>query len=163
MSVLARASELLAGNSVRLTWGDGTTDTRPLDGSYDPDASDYPKARYLSQQFVDGLCSADGMTDALLAEVERVVFDAHDATSRDGAVDFQDLLEARVSRHRLAREREEEALISLSDRIGSEIEKTKGVAALAKQVEDKRQTVARYTADRARLVSKGTEERAERL
>ncbi|MCE3520184.1 hypothetical protein LXJ58_36110, partial [Escherichia coli] len=43
------------------------------------------------------------------------------------------------------------------------IEKTKGVAALAKQVEDKRQTVARYTADRARLVSKGTEERAERL
>ena len=163
MSFLARASELLAGNSVRLTWGDGTTDTRPLDGSYDPDASDYPKARYLSQQFVDGLCSADGMTDALLAEVERVVFDAHDANSRDGAVNFQDLLEARVSRHRLAREREEEALVSLSDRIGSEIEKTKGVAALAKQVEDKRQTVARYTADRARLVSKGTEERAERL
>ncbi|MCB8835803.1 ATP-binding protein, partial [Escherichia coli] len=28
MSFLARASELLAGNSVRLTWGDGTTDTR---------------------------------------------------------------------------------------------------------------------------------------
>ena len=163
MSFLARASYLLEGNSVCLTWGDGTVDTRPLDGSYDPDASDYPKARYLSQQFVDALCSADGMTDSLLAEVERVVFDAHDPDSRDGAVSFQDLLNARVSRHRLAREREEEALVTLSDRIGSEIEKTKGVAALAKQVDDKRQTVDRYIADRARLVSKGSEERAERL
>lgn len=163
MSFLARARDLLDGNSVRLIWGDGTIETRPLDSSYDPDASDYPKARYLSQQFVDALCSADGMTDALLEEVERVVFDAHDADNRDGAIDFQDLLKARVSRHRLAREREEEALVSLSDRIGSEIEKTKAVAALAKQVEDKRQTVVRYTADRARLVSKGSEERAERL
>lgn len=163
LSFLARASDLLGGASVRLTWGDGTVDTRPLDGSYDPDVSDYPKARYLSQQFVDALCSADGMTDALLAEVERVVFDAHDADSRDGAVDFEDLLEARVSRHRLAREREKDALVTISDRIGSEIEKTKGVSVLAKQVDDKRQTVIRYTADRARLVSKGSEERAERL
>ena len=50
MSFLARASELLAGNSVRPTWGDGTIETRPLDGSYDPDISGYPKAPYLLQQ-----------------------------------------------------------------------------------------------------------------
>lgn len=163
MSFLARAHDLLDGNNVRLTWADGTTDTRPLDGSYDPAASDYPKARYLSQQFVDALCSADGMTDALLAEVERVVFDAHNPNTRDGAVDFQELLEARVSRHRLSREREEDALVTLSDLIGNEIEKTKAVTSVAKQVGDKRLAVTRYTADRGRLVSKGSEARAERL
>lgn len=163
MSFLARARDLLAGNNVRLTWGDGTVDMRPLDGSHYPDASDYPKARYLSQQFVDALCSADGMTDALLAEVERVVFDAHDPDTRDGAVDFQELLDALVSRHRLSRGREEEALVTLSDLIGNEIEKTKAVSTVAKQVEDKRLAVKRFTADRGRLVSKGSEARAERL
>lgn len=163
MSFLARARDLLDGNNVRLTWGDGTIDMRALDGSHDPDASDYPKARYLSQQFVDALCSADGMTDALLAEVERVVFDAHDPGTRDGAIDFQELLDALVSRHRLSRGREEEALVTLSDLIGNEIEKTKTVSTLVKQVEDKRLAVKRYTADRGRLVAKGSETRAERL
>lgn len=163
MSFLARARPLLAGSGVRLTWGDGGIDARALDGRETGDESDYPKARYLSQQFVDALCSADGMTDALLAEVERVVFEAHGADTRDGAVDFAELLETRVSRHRLARGREEEALVTLSDRIGGEIEKTKAVAGVTKQVDDKRQLVARYTADRGRLVSKGSESRALRL
>ena len=163
LSFLARARPLLGGSGVRLSWGDGTIDARPLDGSDDPDVSDYPKARYLSQQFVDTLCSADGMTDALLLEVERVVFEAHSPDTRDGAINFNDLLGARVSRHRLARMREEEALVTLSDQIGTEIEKTKGVAALTKQVEAKRQIVDRYTGDRRRLVSKGSEARALRL
>ena len=105
LSFLARARPLLGGSGVRLSWGDETIDARPLDGSDDPDVSSYPKARYLSQQFVDALCSADGMTDALLAEVERVVFEAHSPEARDGAIDFADLLEARISRHRLARAR----------------------------------------------------------
>ncbi|RYD29300.1 MAG: hypothetical protein EOP89_00235 [Lysobacteraceae bacterium] len=103
------------------------------------------------------------MTDALLTEVERVVFDAHDPDTRDGAIDFQELLDALVSRHRLSRGREEEALVTLSDLIGNEIEKTKAVSTLVKQVEDKRLAVRRYTADRGRLVSKGSEARAERL
>ena len=54
-------------------------------------------------------------------------------------------------------------MVTLSYRIGTEIEKTKGLAALAKQVEDKRQTVDRYIADRGRLVSRGSEARALRL
>jgi energy-coupling factor transporter ATP-binding protein EcfA2 len=162
-SFLTRAREHLTGSTVRLRWGDLTETDRPLDGSWSSDVSDYPKARYLSQQFVDTLCSADGMTDALLGEVERVVFEAHAPEARDGAVDFQDMLDTRSSRHRQAREREEEALVELSDRIGTELEKTKAVAGVRKLVDDKRQTIARYAADRGRLVSKGSEVRAARL
>ena len=32
------------------------------------------RARYLSQQFVEELCSSSGVTDALLREIERVIF-----------------------------------------------------------------------------------------
>lgn len=162
-SFLTRAREHLADAQVRLSWGDGETAERTLDGSTDWDASDYPRARYLSQQFVETLCSADGMTDELLSEVERVVFEAHDSMSRDGAVDFAELLDARASRHRAARSREEAALVELSERIGTELEKTKQVAAVAKQVADKRQVIARYTADRAKLAPKGSEARLARL
>lgn len=162
-SFLTRAREHLGGASATLGWGDGETVERRLDGAATWDASDYPRARYLSQQFVETLCSADGMTDALLREIERVVFEAHDVDGRDGAVDFDELLEARAARFRAARSREEEALVELSDRIGTELEKTKQVATVSKQVVDRRQTIARYTADRAKLASKGSEVRLARL
>ena len=42
----------------------------------------YPRARYLSQQFVEELCSSSGMTDALLREIERVIFESHPLTER---------------------------------------------------------------------------------
>ncbi len=50
-----------------------------------------PRARYLSQKFVEELCSATGMTDELLREIERVIFEAHCLADRDGTVDFEEL------------------------------------------------------------------------
>jgi hypothetical protein len=38
--------------------------------------------RYLSQQFVEELCSASGLTDGLLREIERVIFEAHPEHAR---------------------------------------------------------------------------------
>jgi hypothetical protein len=73
-----------------------------LDGSEDADAAEYPRARYLSQQFVEELCSAHGMTDELMREIERVIFKSHPISERDGAVDFDELLEMRASRFRQA-------------------------------------------------------------
>ena len=125
--------------------------------------ADYPRARYLSQQFVEELCSAEGMTDALLQEIERIVFEAHDVSSRDGAVDFGELLEMRALRHRQVRVREEEALAVLSDRIGSEIEKTKQVSDFKAQVVERKRLIAGLTADRAKLAVKGSEARVARL
>jgi energy-coupling factor transporter ATP-binding protein EcfA2 len=162
-SFLQRAQELLAGASVTLRWQEGDETSRSLDGSDDWSAAEYPRARYLSQKFVEELCSATGMTDDLLRELERVIFEAHPLADRDGAVDFEELRELRTMRFREARAREEDALADTSERIGTELEKIKLVAALKKQVEEKTKLIEGYTKDRSKLVSKSSEARVKRL
>lgn len=167
-SFLYRAREFLDGASVTVEWevGDDKA-TRPLDASDEVDFGDspdvYPRAQYLSQKFVEDLCSSDGVTDELLREIERVIFESHDVPSREGALDFDELLDLRATRHRQARLREEQALSVLSDRIGTELEKTKLVPGLKTQVSEKTKLIARYTEDRARLMTKGSQERIARL
>ena len=163
-SFLARAEDLLSGASVTIHWqAMGEQTIRPLDGSYIPSESEYPRARYLSQQFVEDLCASEGMTDALLREIERVIFEAHGMSERDGAIDFDELLEMRATRHRQARKREEAALANLSDQVGREREKEKLVPGLRAQIIEKTQIIARYADDRKNLVSKGSEERVAQL
>jgi hypothetical protein len=162
-SFLRRAQDLLAGASVTLKWQEGDEVTRFLRGSEESAAAEYPRARYLSQKFVEELCSAAGMTDELLREIERVIFEAHALVERDGAVDFDELRDLRTMRFREARAREEDALADLSERIGIELEKSKLVESLKKQVEEKAKLIDGYTKDRSKLVSKGSEERMKRL
>ncbi|PFH10934.1 putative AbiEii toxin of type IV toxin-antitoxin system [Collimonas sp. PA-H2] len=160
---LIRAREYLGGTSVRLDWQAGGSKTRMLDGSDSAPSDNYPRARYLSQQFVEELCSSDGITDSLLSEVERVIFDAHPVSERDGAIDFADLREMHSTRHRKGREREEQSLATLSERISGEIEKTKLVDGYKTQIQEKKELIARMTTDRANLVPKGSEERVTQL
>lgn len=94
--------------------------------------------RYLSQQFVEELCSSTGLTDGLLREIERVIFEAHPDETRDGALNFAELLDQRASRHRLARAREAEAVTQISDRISTELEKEKLVASYEAEVAKKK-------------------------
>ncbi|VVS98074.1 TrlF family AAA-like ATPase [Rhizobium sp. EC-SD404] len=162
-SFLVRAGDLLSDVSVRLDWGSGDPSERALlDYEYDPELDGrFARALYLSQKFVEELCSADGMTDALLAEIERVIFEAH--PEKDGTFRFDQLLELRANRHRLAREREEEAITSLSDQIGLEREKRRRIAGLKQQLSQKEQTVKGLEADRDKLIVKGSEARAASL
>jgi energy-coupling factor transporter ATP-binding protein EcfA2 len=160
-SFIVRAEEFLGGASVHLTWQNGDLSQRGLLSPMSDEA--YPRVRYLSQQFVENLCSSAGMTDALLQEIERVVFEAQSVTARDGAIDFEELLDYRATRFRQAREREEEALGSLCERIGTELEKRKQVPTLRNQVIEKERLIERYVADRTKLVSKGGEVRVARL
>lgn len=161
-SFLIRARPLLGNGKVEVSWASGEPSTRSLDGSDANGPSTYPRVRYLSQQFVEDLCSSSGMTDELLGEIERVIFEAHPDDERDGALDFGELLDLRASRHRLAREREAEAVSQISDRISTELEKEKLVANLNAQIIQKQKLVNAYTADRAKLVAAGSEQRAQR-
>jgi len=162
-SFLRRASDLLGSATVTLGWHDGDKTERRLDGGDPWDVEEYPRARYLSQQFVEDLCSAHGITDELIAEIERVIFEAHPLSERDGAVNFTEMLDLRAERFRLARERQEELLADISERIGSEVEKGKRVAGLKKLVAEKQKIIATYDRDRKGLVKKGTEERVKQL
>jgi energy-coupling factor transporter ATP-binding protein EcfA2 len=161
-SFLVRARPLLGDGTVKVSWAAGEPSTRALDGSDANGPFAYERVRYLSQQFVEELCSSSGLTDGLLREIERVIFEAHPDDARDGALDFAELLEHRASRHRLARDREAEAVAQISDRISTELEKEKLIASYEGQVAQKKKLVEAYTADRAKLVSAGSEKRAQR-
>lgn len=161
-SFLVRARPLVGQAKVKVSWAAGEPSTRALDGSDANGPFSYERVRYLSQQFVEELCSGNGLTDGLLREIERVIFEAHPEDARDGALDFAELLEHRASRHRLAREREAEAVSQISERISTELEKEKLVATYEAQVAQKKKLVDAYTADRAKLVSAGSEKRAQR-
>ena len=162
-SFLTRANTLLEGSSVTLGWQDGDDSQRYLDDTEEISWDDVPRARYLSQQFVEELCSAQGMTDTLMSEIERVIFESHSLGDRDGAINFEELRDMRVTRFREARAREESTLTDLSERIGIELEKTKVVAGLKKQIAEKEKVIKGYERDRAKLITKGSEVRVARL
>ncbi|MGX9857625.1 TrlF family AAA-like ATPase (plasmid) [Limimaricola variabilis] len=161
-SFLSRARELLRDETATLTWGGGTTVNRFLDGRDVNNQYSYPRARYLSQQFVEELCSATGASEGLVEEIERVIFEAHSHDDREGAIDFQELRGYRTDRYRQARQREEQAVADISDRVATEIEKKESIVALRRQVEEKKALIEGYNRDLAKLVVKGTEKEAER-
>lgn len=161
-SFLARARPLLGNANATLTWGGGASVTRFLDGRDANGHLAFPRARYLSQQFVEELCSSASVSDGLIAEIERVIFDAHPLDGREGAIDFAELREFRTARFQQAREREAEAIADLSDRIATEIEKEASVASLSIQVTQKTGQIKSYNEDLAKLVVKGTEAQAKR-
>jgi hypothetical protein len=156
-SFLTRARSLIGDATATLTWAGGTTVTRSLDGRDANGHMSFPRARYLSQQFVEELCSAKGVSDGLVDEIERVIFESHSQDDREWALDFAELRDQQTSRFQQAREREAKAISDISDRIATEFEKQSLVASLATQVGQKKKLIADYTADRAKLVVKGTE------
>ncbi len=156
-SFLARARRLIGDATTTLSWGGGATVTRALDGRDADGHMSFPRARYLSQQFVEELCSAKGVSDGLVDEIERVIFESHSQDDREWALDFAELRDQQTARFQQARDREAEAISDISERIASEFEKESLLATLTKQVAQKKKVIEDYTADRAKLVVKGTE------
>ena len=95
-SFLKRASspvDYLENARVELAWADDSTSETPLS----PRVTGAPEDRssesvcYLSQHFVERLCSSAGLAIALRGEMERVVFAATDPTERLEANSFEEL------------------------------------------------------------------------
>ena len=137
-SFLARARQVIGNGKVKLIWGGGNTTTRYLDGRDAGGPSAYPRARYLSQQFVEELCSSKGASEGLLQEIERVIFEAHGEDEREGTTTFAELLQARIARFQAGRTREAEAIASISQRVAEELEKESLIETLTSQVAQKR-------------------------
>lgn len=161
-SFLVRARPLIGDATVTLTWGGGSMTTRALDGRDANGHLSYPRARYLSQQFVEELCSSSGVSDGLIEEIERVILEAHSLDEREGAIDFAEFRERRTGRFQQARDRETDAISDLSERIATELEKESLVATLNPQVAQKKTQIQNYNADLAKLVVKGTEAQVKR-
>ena len=157
-SFLIRARSLLGDATVRLIWGGGNEIARALDGRDSGATTAFPRARYLSQQFVEELCSAGhGPADSLVAEIERVIFQSYDQDARDGALSFAELRQQRTQRFQQARARETTAIIAISQRISDEHEKERLIPSLKQQVKQKSKLIADYKSDLSKLAIKGSE------
>lgn len=161
-SFLVRARPAIENGKVKLKWGGGAEITRHLDGRDSNDPFSYVRARYLSQQFVEELCSSKGASEGLISEIERVIFDSHPQDERNGAGDFAELRDHHTSRFQQAHHREAESIAATSERIADEHEKEALVVSLERQVKQREDLIKGYNADLAKLVVKGTEAQAKR-
>jgi energy-coupling factor transporter ATP-binding protein EcfA2 len=162
-SFLRRAAPHLDALRVKLTWGDGAQTLGGLDRSSGPETED-SRVQYLSQQFVERLCSSDGgVNDELLAEIERVIFDEHSAENRAGAATFTELLNMRASRSRLAQSRSREALSGAIDQMFDAHRKHAELPSLQARHRANTKIVEDDKKARLALIGSGAESRTKRL
>ncbi|GAA0462845.1 hypothetical protein GCM10009095_33060 [Sphingomonas molluscorum] len=155
LSFVYRAREHLAGARVDLSWDDGTGCGETIANLMEMESeSDDPQVRYLSQQFVDRLCSAEGLTDELLVEIQRVIFLAHPTEERLGATDFVQLLNLRAESARTARGQAEGELSDLSAEFVTEREKEASVGPLRGKLTALTGAITKAQSDRTKLVGK---------
>ncbi|HVI28338.1 TrlF family AAA-like ATPase [Hansschlegelia sp.] len=154
-SFLYRAAKLVGSGRATLKWALGGETYNDLRAVEMEDVLDDSRVRYLSQQFVDRLCSAEGVTDELLTEIERVVFQAHPEEDRMEAADFRELLSLRAERWRAERQRQELAIAQTSNEINVERQRKDTLEGLKKQRDTAQATLAKDKSDRQALVSSG--------
>ena len=161
-SFLRRAASHLVDLETTLTWCDGA-ETAAVGGSA-PTQADAPRVQYLSQQFVERLCSADGgMTAELLREIERVIYDEHPSDTRIGTTNFQELLSVKAGRARQARDRNREAIADAIEQLSQEREKDAALPELRNQHQAAEQALTSDKSARGALIVGGSTERTERL
>lgn len=160
-SFVRRARELLGDAEPYLCWQDGSETSNPLSSIDHEEMWDTPKVQYLSQQFVEQLCSADGATEALLKEIQRVIFLSHPHETRADAVDFDQLLDLRAARGREARQRYETAIAHIGDQIGKLRDQQNALGGLKKQRDALASQREKDNDQRAKLVPKSAEKHAQ--
>lgn len=158
---LQRAKRHVRGADVELTWADGRTTSAGLPPVMDPDAT--PAVQYLSQQFVERLCSSEGITDELLDEIERVIFEAHPYEERLGASTFRELLDIRASHGRGLRNYAKQEIDELSDEIDIERAALDQHPSFKAEQAQLAKVLAEDKGARSKLVIVGGEERSHRL
>lgn len=115
-SFVSRADELLHNSVAAVEWSHGDLTTCNFASPQTTESFVRP-VRYLSQQFVDRLCASDGVSDELLTEIERVIFEAWPVDERQGATTFRELLNIRLTATQERQAAELQAVLELSDQI----------------------------------------------
>ncbi|MDR2653633.1 MAG: AAA family ATPase, partial [Prevotellaceae bacterium] len=82
-----------AENEVQTLVVKSVFDGQEISRKFDPRNEDKggPLVQYLSQQFVENLCSEEGSNENLQAEIERFIFDSIDDVERMGTSNFSEL------------------------------------------------------------------------
>lgn len=159
-SFVRRAQRHLKGSTAQLVWEDGTPTEADLGDLESVGLFESSRVQYLSQQFVDRLCSAEGMTDELVAEIERVIYMAHRSEDRMGTTTFRELLDLKAAHGRSMRQSQEEVLAEATTQLNLERGRRAALPQLQRQRQEKTEALAKDRKDRESLIGKGSEERA---
>ncbi len=163
-SFLYRATEHLVGSTAQVSWADGTILPSVFLQSSNTNLDLVsPGVRYLSQHFVERLCSATGLATELRSELERVVFDATDPTQRMRAESFAELAQILLEPIEHARAELRDQLLQTSDAI---VQESLAIDALPKNKQDRdaqAKAIESAQHDLKQLIPKGSDERAARL
>jgi hypothetical protein len=167
-SFLRRASspvDHLGDSRVDLLWADSLSSRAALNPSSRPDPADHvnPGVCYLSQQFVERLCSASGLATELRGEIERLVFEATDPTERLEASTFDDLASELLAPIHHRREELRATITDATEQLVHEDSLRARIPLLKKELDDKTGQVERSRLDLQALVPKGKEDHARRL
>lgn len=165
-SFLRRASEPvdhLGPAAVKLTWRDGSVSEDGL--KIDRDTIDRPseEVRYLSQHFVEQLCSAEGLATELRSEMERVVFESTDRTDRLETDSFEELLAANLRPILERRNELQDSIAAISDEIVKEENLKAQLSPLRSELAALAKALGAARADLVKLFPKGEKERATQL
>lgn len=162
-SFIKRAADYLGDSAAELTWEDGETTANQFKSVEAEEFWDSPRVQYLSQQFVDTLCLAEGLTDELLTEIERVIYEAHPIEDRLGTTNFRELLDLCAAPGREQRRRHEEALEQEGHEINVQRERRANLPNLKKQRQEKQDVITKDKRDRKGILGKGSDERIKLL
>jgi ABC-type lipoprotein export system ATPase subunit len=166
-SFISRAShpiDYLGEAEVNLCWGDGTPTYRRLGPDEWQDDSDTGEGVcYLSQQFVEQLCSAEGLAVELRQEIERVIYEATDRTERLDTDTFEQLAEIHLNPIRRARGVVQEEIASMSALVNNEDALHNRLGSLKKSREERKLRLQKIKLEMNALMPKGNVERAKRL
>jgi hypothetical protein len=162
-SFVHRARRLLGDATAEVEWSHGET-TRHSLCELDSDGQGGDRGvRYLSQQFVEKLCAADGMSDDLLAEIERVVFNAWPVDQRQGAISFDEFLTIRLSGARSRQQAELDAIAELGEDITSQRMLKESLPGKVSEQEEQQRTLVRLENETNELTRQGARGSVDRL
>ncbi len=132
-SFIAKAGELLNGVQIDLEWDDGSASSANLP-RMDATVGE-PRVRYLSQQFVERLCSPGGLADPLVEEIERVVFSAVPHEDRLECDSFKELCAVRLEGASAEQRAARDAIGALTKQVADEIARQQSVPSLRAKVQ----------------------------
>lgn len=167
-SFLLRATQptnYLANTSVTIEWGDEAITHADLDRTFKRSFDEFisPHARYLSQQFVDQLCSTSGLAIGLRREIERVIFDAIDPIDRMETDAFNELADTILQPIRYRQTTLRQHIVKLSEQIANEDISKKSLPSIKARLKELSDRSAKLQKESAALIPKGKEDRAKLL
>ena len=162
-SFLERAGNLLEDTKSTVTWGNSETTTTPVSISQPPKEIQEPRVRYLSQQFVDHLCSSDGLADELVNAIEKVIFDVHAVEERLGSQTFEELRSAKTELIKRNIDIYKKRLRDIEKNIFEQLDLKQNLEGLRNNRDNKLKVIKRMKMERDKLMPSDNKERLKNL